>query len=140
LKVYSKIIEVKTWGPMELFPLRKYIEEEIGRAGISRGIAILSIEGATPALVVLQRGLEKQFLNNITELVPFTIWRHGNAYAHLISTFISTSTTIPIESSKLLLPDDYDIYLLETRSVHNHTRRIYLLLHGETEILSRLEN
>lgn len=126
-----KTIEVATFGPMELFPIRNAVECAVAESGIEFGSLLISVEGATPALVILERGLEKAFIRVLETLVPFTIWRHGNAYAHLISTMISTSIVIPIENGDLLLGKDYDVFLLETRAVYNHKRKINICIRGE---------
>ncbi len=115
---------------MELYPLRKIVRDIIAESSIGLGNILISVEGATPALVILRKGFEKKFINLLETLIPFTIWRHGNAYAHLISATISTSIVIPIENSDLLLDKDYEVFLLETRAVYNHRRRLFIYIHG----------
>ncbi|MEM0006328.1 MAG: YjbQ family protein [Ignisphaera sp.] len=131
MKVFSKMIDVQTFGPMELFPLRKTIEGIVAESGIRFGSMLISVEGATPAIVILEKGFEKRLIQLLETLVPFTIWRHGNAYAHLISTFISTSIALPIENGNILLDEGYEIFLLETRAVYNHKRKLAIHIHGE---------
>ena len=116
---------------MELFPIRKVVESAVAESRIRFGNLLISVEGATPALAILEKGFERAFIKVLETLVPFTIWRHGNAYAHLISSMISTSIAIPIEGGGLLLDKDYDIFLLETRAVYNHKRKIGICIHGE---------
>lgn len=93
------------------------------------GVVWLSVEGATPALLVLKKGREKEFVNYITKLIPITGWRHGNAYAHLTSTLIKTNIAIPIVKGELMLNSSEELYLLETRSVHNHKRKMFIEVH-----------
>ncbi len=131
MKVYSKLVEVRTWGPMKLHPVRAVLEEAVRESGIERGVLWASAKGATPALLLLERGLEEALLSAVKKLIPFTGWRHGNAYAHLVSTTLSTCLAIPVENGRLLLDDVYEIYLLETRSVYNHRRSIAISIHGE---------
>lgn len=131
MRAFSKMVDVQTFGPMELFPLRKTIEEMVVESGIRFGSILISVEGATPALIILEKGFEKRLINLLETLVPFTIWRHGNAYAHLLSTLISTSIALPIENGSILLDEGYEIFLLETRAVHNHRRRLAIYIHGE---------
>jgi thiamine phosphate synthase YjbQ (UPF0047 family) len=130
LKAYLKSISIITFGPMELHPIRKIIEDAIAESGVEIGSILVSVEGATPALLILERGLEKSIIKLLETLVPYTIWRHGNAYAHLISTILSTSLTIPIKDSNIVLDKDYEVYLLETRAVYNHKRRVLIYIHG----------
>jgi len=129
LRVYSKIIEVKTYGPMVLHNITNLVRKVVDLSNVEMGLAWLSVEGATPALIILRNGEEKTFLDSLTKLIPFTGWRHGNAYAHLISTILSTNIAIPIINKALLINSDENIYLLETRSVYNHTRRVLVQIH-----------
>jgi len=130
LKVYSKVVEVRTYGPMELHPITSILKETLHESDIKNGIVWISVEGATPALCLLRRGIEKRFLSYIARLIPFTGWNHGNAYAHLISTLVSTNKAIPIINGELLLNPDEEVYVLETRSVYNHVRKIAIEIHG----------
>ncbi|MEM0371838.1 MAG: YjbQ family protein [Ignisphaera sp.] len=129
MKVCSKIVEIRTYGPMVLHPITYLVKDVISECKASMGLVWISVEGATPALIVLSKGMDKDFLNFICRFIPFNGWRHGNAYAHLISTLISTNIVIPIMDGSLVLSPDDDIYLLETRSVHNHVRRISIQIH-----------
>lgn len=115
---------------MVLHPLSLIAIEAIAESNIRKGVMWLSVEGATPALVILRKGLEKMFIDYVSNLVLFKKWRHGNAYAHLISTIFSTTITIPVIDKALALGKDEEIYLLETRSVYNHIRRIAVEIHG----------
>ncbi|MEL9940554.1 MAG: YjbQ family protein [Ignisphaera sp.] len=128
--MYSKVIEVKTYGPMVLHNITDIVTDCIKESGVKNGLIWISVEGATPAIVVLEVGKEEAFLNFITRLIPFEGWRHGNAYAHLISTILSTNAVIPVENGAIMLRNDERIYLLETRSVYNHVRRIAVEIHG----------
>ena len=129
--MYSKLVEVLTWGPMKLHPIRALIERAVEESGISVGVLWASVKGATPALLILERGLEERLLEALKMLIPFTGWRHGNAYAHLVSSTISMCLAIPVENARLVLDKDYEIYLLETRPVYNHRRTIVISIHGE---------
>ncbi|MCS7111653.1 MAG: YjbQ family protein [Ignisphaera sp.] len=128
--MFSKIVEITTFGPMELHPLRDAVMGVVAESGVRLGSTLVSVEGATPALVLLEKGLERRFVNMLEKLVPYTVWRHGNAYAHLVSTMISTSLVIPVVEGSLALDGDYEVYLLETRAVHNHRRRLLIYLRG----------
>lgn len=130
MKVYSKVVEVKTYGPMVLHNITDIVTDCIKESGVKNGLIWISVEGATPAIVVLEVGKEEAFLNFITRLIPFEGWRHENAYAHLISTILSTNAVIPVENGAIMLRNDERIYLLETRSVYNHVRRIAVEIHG----------
>lgn|GEM_PF-748843 len=127
--MFSKVIDIHTYGPMEFHPITNIVRKIVKENCSADGIIWLSVEGATPALLILQKGMEKAFIEYITKIIPFTTWRHGNAYAHLTSTLISTNLAIPIINSEPVLNYGEEIYLLETRPVYNHIRRILIELH-----------
>jgi len=127
--VFSRIVEIRTYGPMELHPITKIVEEVVAESCIGNGVVWISVEGATPALLILNTK-KKEFIKYITSIIPFKGWRHGNAYAHLISTLISTNLVLPVMEQKILLNPDEEIYLLETRSVYNHVRNVFIEVHG----------
>ena len=130
MRVCSEIVEVRTHGPMKLFDVTEPLLEAVSRCGVSEGVAWLSVKGATPALILCEESECGEIVEAVTRLIPFTGWRHGNAYAHLASTVLSTSIPIAIEGSRPIIPPGYRIKLLETRSVYNHRRQIVIQIHG----------
>ncbi len=125
----AKIV-VKTHGPMAYFPLRHLVEDYIAKTRLSKGLTTVSVEGATPGLIIASRRELDRIDEALKRLVPVTGWKHGNAYAHLRSIVMSTTQTIPFIDKKLLLPEDYQLYLVETRPVHNHDRTVLIYIRG----------
>ncbi len=131
MKVLSSSLRIRTYGPTVFFPIRGLIEEVVRESRVKEGIAWLSVKGATPALVVATEEVANELGKCLKYLIPVSGWRHGNAYAHLRSTVLSTSKVIPIINNELAIPKEYEIYLLETRSVYNHIREVVIQIHGE---------
>ncbi len=127
-------LKIKTYGPMNTFPLRRVIEEIIVKYGINTGILTLHAKGATALLTIVQKNFINQYISALTKLVPVTGWRHGNAYAHLRSTIGGSALTIPIENNRIALENSYEIYFIETRPVYNHTRTIYYMIRGRSRV------
>ncbi len=134
-----KKIELRTHGPMSYFPLRSRIEYEIRESGITEGLVTIHARGATPAIVIVSQGDLEHFDELLKKLVPVAGWRHGNAYAHLRSTIISTTKTLVFIDDKILLPPDYEVYFLETRPVYNHRRIVHIYIRG-TRTMSGADN
>ena len=130
MKAYLKMIEIRTYGPMVLHPITDVVRKIVEESDTEAGIAWISVEGATPALLVADKEKALRYVNYITKLIPFSGWSHGNAYAHLISTITSTNIAIPVLNKTLFLRENEEIFLLETRSVYNHIRRILVEIHG----------
>jgi len=125
-------LEIRTYGPMSYFPLRRMIEEKIAEVGVSKGLVTIHARGATPAIIVVKRSGLDLIDEALKRMVPVVGWAHGNAYAHLRSTIASTVKTLVFENERLALPDDYEVYFLETRPVYNHKRKIHLYIRGST--------
>ncbi|ADI31816.1 hypothetical protein Shell_0695 [Staphylothermus hellenicus DSM 12710] len=130
MKVKLVNLVIRTFGPMKYFPLRRIIEEEIEDTDTNRGVATIHAKGATPGIIVISKDDLDYFDQIIKNIIPITGWKHGNAYAHLRSTIMSTTQTIYYENKKLYMPDNYEVYFVETRPVHNHRRTIHLIIHG----------
>ncbi|MCD6488472.1 MAG: YjbQ family protein [Desulfurococcales archaeon] len=125
------IKKIKTHGPMNYFPLRKTIEDEIKKTKLSHGLVTIHVKGATPGIVIIDKNELDNIDKALRKLVPVYGWRHGNAYAHLRSTITSTTHTLYFKENKLELPPNHEIYLVETRPVYNHWRTIHLYIRGE---------
>ncbi len=125
----AKIV-IKTHGPMSYFPLRSIVEGYIAKTNLGEGVVTVSVEGATPGLIIASSRELARIDEALKKLIPVVGWRHGNAYAHLRSIVMSTTQTMPFVNGKLLLPEDYQLYLVETRPVHNHDRTILVYIRG----------
>jgi len=123
-------IELRTYGPMNYYPLRNIIEDKVSSTKIVEGLVTIHAKGATPGRVVIDRELVDDFDKVLRNMIPVIGWRHGNAYAHLRSTTMGTTYTLPFRNSKLLLPISYEIYFVETRPVYNHRRIVHLYIRG----------
>ncbi len=130
LKACSRRVVVKTFGPMKLHDVTEEVLKAIEECRVTEGVARVDVKGATPALVLIDPRDASEFTRVLARLIPFSRWRHGNAYAHLASTTLGTSLTIAIENGSPLLPEGSRVYLLETRSVYNHPRELTIIVIG----------
>ena len=130
LKVYMTSFEIRTYGPMKYFRLRKIIEEELRLTGLTKGLVTIHVKGATPGLLVFDEEYVQVFDSLLKKLVPVTGYRHGNAYEHLRSCIMSTTHTLFFDSKGLRLPPSYEVFLVETRPVHNHKRVLHVIIRG----------
>lgn len=115
---------------MKYFSLRSIIEEEILSINTEKGLVTIHAKGATPGLIIIDKNKVNGFERILRKIIPITGWKHGNAYAHLRSTVMSTTQTIYYEKGRLYLPENYEVYFVETRPVHNHRRTIHLIIRG----------
>ncbi len=123
--------EIRTYGPMKYFRLRRIIEEELRLTGLAKGLVTIHVKGATPGLLVFDEEQVQVFNSFLKKLVPATSYRHSNAYEHLRSSIMSTTHTLFFDSEGLRLPPSYEVFLVETRPVHNHKRTLHLIIRGK---------
>ncbi len=131
MKAYIIKFMITTHGPMSYFPLRRIIEEYIKETGLEKGLVTISVKGATPGIIIVDKSEIQSIDHALKELIPVIGWEHGNAYAHLRSTIMSTTQTIPFINKRLVLPQSHQVYLVETRPVYNHQRTIILYIRGK---------
>ena len=123
MKVFSRVVRLRTYGPMRFFDITP-AAAEIAQRCSGEGVLRVFSKGSTSALVLAPPGILDELSAVLSKLIPVEGWRHGNAYAHLRSVVLSTVRYIPVERGRLLIPDGYRLYFLETRPVLNHWREV----------------
>jgi len=124
---------IKTYGPNALFDVTKEIEMFIKDIEASTGIIVVNVMGSTGALVLLNpAAIEKVKSEELWNLVPVNAnWKHeGNAYAHLRSTVLRTSLTIPVREGKLTLGNNR-VFFIENQCSMARERHFYLTYIGK---------
>ncbi len=124
---------IKTYGPNALFDITKEISSFLNRAKAIRGLLLISVMGSTGSLVLIPPEQVDPIKNNeLWALVPVNAeWKHeGNAYAHLRSTVLGTSITVPIRNGKPVL-GRHRIYFIENQCYMARERHFYLVYIGE---------
>lgn len=112
-------LEVKSRTRTEFIDITADIREMIRSAGVKNGLCTVFVlhttagitinEGADPAV---QRDMTT-FLNQKVPADYYYTHAEGNSDAHIKSTLVGTSVTIPIEAGKVLLGTWQAIYLCE---------------------------
>ncbi len=134
MKVFTAILRFRTNGPSGIYDLTDALRSVIKASGIEEGVAWVSAKGATPALLIVRDDAVGEVVRCVEKLFPAIPpgepWEHGNAYAHLRSTVLSTLKAVPILGGEPSLPQGYGLYFLETRPVQNHLRQVVVQVHG----------
>lgn len=117
-------LSIKTHGPMKLFDITEEVNSIV--CGIRGGFLIIHVKGATPGLVVSH--VDRDTLWNVmSRIAPIDRnYKHGNAYAHIRSTILSTSLELPILDGRVYT-GGRRIYLLEIEP-RRRTRELILTL------------
>ena len=134
MKVFTAILRFRTNGPSGIYDLTDALRSVIKASSIKEGVAWVSAKGATPALLIVRDDAVGDAVRCVEKLfpaIPFgEPWEHGNAYAHLRSTVLSTLKAVPVLGGEPSLPQGYGLYFLETRPVQNHLRQVVVQVHG----------
>ncbi len=106
MRVISENIEITTKGNSDIINISEKINSVVNKSGIKNGIVNIFVVGSTAGLSTMEYepGLLKDLPEAFEKIVSTKhryhhdeTWQDGNGYAHLRSTLLGTSLTIPIE-------------------------------------------
>ena len=131
--MYETVI-VKTRKREELIDVSETIRTVVKKSDIKNGVCILSVPHASAAITI-NEGSDKNVLDDILEalrkIAPKGTWKHDkiddNADAHIKSSFIGTSTIVPIRDNMLLLGRWQTILFCEFDGPRERTIMVNLL-------------
>jgi secondary thiamine-phosphate synthase enzyme len=136
LKFLFEEMNISASNRTELIDITDKVERFVNDSDIKNGICLVSTLHSTTAVIVNEneRGLMNDILRKIDQEFPKNAgWSHdridNNAGAHLASTFIGPSRTLPIKDGRLLRGTWQNIFLLELDGPRN--RRIVVEVLGE---------
>jgi len=120
MKVYSKSIRVKTSSSVEFVNITDKVVEAIRESGVKDGLVNIFVPHTTVGLYINEdeSGLKRDIDTVLSKLVPQGAgYMHDrvdyNAHAHIRSTIISPSITIPLNGHRLGLGTWQSIFLAE---------------------------
>jgi len=115
----SKIIQVHSQKREEWIDITQNVQKVIDGCHVLKGAALLFVPHTTAAITINENAdpdVREDINRFLNALVPKNgHYRHleGNADAHIKSTLVGVSLTIPIENGKLLLGTWQGIYFCE---------------------------
>ena len=121
--------DVPTSSRAQMVDITGKIREEVKRSGISEGICVVYVPHTTAGITINENAdpsVQSDLGEALDRLVPWEgPYRHteGNSAAHVKSTLVGCSKTIPVEGGSLLLGTWQGIYFCEfdgprTRKCH----------------------
>ena len=125
---------VKTKGHTDIIDLTGRVQELLQEYDGSDGLVNIFVSGSTVGLTMIENepGLNKDLPRLLEELVPSDrdyahnqTWGDGNGYAHLRSSLLPPSLTVPFAAGRLLLGTWQQIVLLD---FDNRTREREILV------------
>jgi secondary thiamine-phosphate synthase enzyme len=136
LKCLFEELNICTRNRTELIDITDKVEGYVNDSDIKNGICLVSTTHSTTAVIVNENegGLTNDILRKIGEEFPQNSgWSHDriddNADAHIASTFIGHSRTLPVKDGRLLRGTWQNIFLLELDGPRS--RRVVVEVLGE---------
>lgn len=112
MTVVTSTLTVETRGNCDIIDITPDISRELGKSGLSNGIATVFIAGSTAGVTTIEYedGLIADFKNawerNIPKDIPYQHdkrWGDGNGYSHVRASMQGPSLTIPFTNKRLML-------------------------------------
>ncbi|NLI98010.1 YjbQ family protein [bacterium] len=110
--VYSGSIRLRTEGFSDIHDITSDLTRILEESDLRQGILVVALRGSTGGITTIEfePGVLKDFSELLDRLAPQSkpyhhdsAWGDGNGYAHLRSSLIGTSFTVPFQEGKLLL-------------------------------------
>jgi secondary thiamine-phosphate synthase enzyme len=136
-RVFVKEIHLSTKERIELVDITNKVEEAVQESKIRNGICLVYAPHATAAIILNEheRGLLNDIVKKILEIAPpGANYLHNridnNAHAHVASSIIGSSATLPVVNGELVRGTWQNIFLVELDGPRA-SRRIIVEVLGE---------
>jgi secondary thiamine-phosphate synthase enzyme len=112
------VIGVSSQSRRQLVDVTTFIQEGVAASGVDDGVCHVAVPHTTAAILLNENAdpaVGEDILAALTAILPRIAWRHaeGNSDAHVLSTLVGHSVTIPISGGELALGRWQAVYLLE---------------------------
>jgi len=112
------VIEVSSQRRRQLVDVTSFVQEAVAAAGVVEGLCHVAVPHTTAAVLLNENAdpaVGEDILAALAAVLPAVPWRHGegNSDAHVLSTLVGHSVTVPISEGELALGRWQAIYLLE---------------------------
>ena len=132
----QEVISISTSKRQELIDITSTVDAIVTKSKVKEGLCTVFAMHATAAIIINENadpnvGLD--LIDSLNELIPKGKWRHdkldGNADAHIKSSILGPSETIPIKDSQLQLGTWQSPMLVELDGPRN--RKIIVSIIGD---------
>ncbi len=118
--MYTKSFFITTSKEEEGIDITNQVIEIVKNSGIRNGLCNIYLRHATASIIInegFDPNIMKDILKELNNIIPRTGWLHdridNNAHAHIKSSIMGSSITIPIINNELMLGRWQGILLLE---------------------------
>ena len=125
---------LKTGRRRELVDISAVVEADLKNSGMIDGLCVVFVTHTTAALTINENAdpaVPYDMLSKLAQMVPENEnYRHleGNSDAHILSTLIGCSLSIPVEQGKLLLGTWQGIFFVELDGPRSRRFKVKLLV------------
>lgn len=132
-------IDLKTKGFNHIVDITARIRRCVADSGLQDGSVLIFVPGATGGLTTIEYepGLLQDFPEMLEKIAPMmsnyqhdATWHDGNGYAHLRSSLVGTSFTVPFQKGDLILGTWQQIIFIDFDN-RSRTRRLHVQINGE---------
>lgn len=112
------VIGVSSQRRRQLLDITSFVQQAVEASDVLEGVCHVYVPHTTAALTLNENAdptVPQDLLEAFEKLLPDVRWRHteGNSDAHLLSTLIGASLTIPISEGELRLGRWQAVYFVE---------------------------
>ena len=112
MNIKTEFITLNSQGNTDIIDITHQVEGNLRKVGFEEGLLTIFCPGSTGGLttVEFEPGLKKDLKRFFDKVVPPNIgyahddtWHDGNGHAHVRSSLLKTSLTVPFSDKKLIL-------------------------------------
>lgn len=122
MAVFSEQLQLQTKGFTDIINITNDVHHFISKNECKNGQLLIFIDGSTAAISTIEYepGLIKDLPEFLESIIPMDkvyhhdeTWHDGNGYAHLRSSLIGTSMTVPVIKGRVVLGTWQQIILID---------------------------
>lgn len=112
------VIGVSSQRRRQLVDVTSFVQEAVAASDVEEGVCHVAVPHTTAAVLLNENAdpaVGDDILAALAAMLPAVAWRHaeGNSDAHLLSSLVGHSVTVPVSAGELNLGRWQAIYLLE---------------------------
>lgn len=139
MAVSTQSFAIQTQGHNQVLDITPQVAQALERSGLKTGLATVFVSGSTGGITTLEYepGLRRDLPEMMEQLVPSgrqyhhdDTWHDGNGHAHLRSSLVGTSFTVPFVEGQLTLGTWQQIVFLDFDN-RSRSREILVQIVGE---------
>jgi secondary thiamine-phosphate synthase enzyme len=112
------VIEVSTQRRRQLVDVTSFVQESVSASAVAEGLCNVCVPHTTAAVILNENAdpaVGDDILRALEAMLPSLAWQHseGNSDAHLLSSLVGPSVSVPVSGGELTLGRWQAVFLLE---------------------------